>query len=79
MTAKPRNDRITAEAACWPGVEPGTGHRGERAFTVGRHEIRHMPGHRAAALRLPEARQAGALRRRPDTSARSSPARPGFG
>ena len=39
---------ITDEVTSWPEVECGPGRRGEFAFTVGRHEIGHLHGDRAA-------------------------------
>jgi hypothetical protein len=40
--------QITEEVTSWPGVEAGPGRRGEFAFKVGRHEIGHLHGDRAA-------------------------------
>ena len=48
------NERITAEATSWPGVEAGTGKRGEWGFTVGRKEIGHLHGDRAAHFGFPK-------------------------
>jgi len=45
MTA---SERITREVTSWPGVEAGPGRRGEFAFKVGRVEIGHLHGDRAA-------------------------------
>jgi luciferase-like monooxygenase len=42
------SERITDEVTSWPDVEAGPGRRGEFAFTVGRHEIGHLHGDRAA-------------------------------
>jgi hypothetical protein len=39
---------ITDEVTSWPDVEAGPGSRGEFAFKVGRHEIGHLHGDRAA-------------------------------
>ena len=47
------NERITAEVTSWPGVEAATGRRGEWAFTVGRREIGHLHGSRAAHFGFP--------------------------
>jgi hypothetical protein len=33
------SQQITEEATSWPGVEAGSGERGELAFKVGRREI----------------------------------------
>jgi luciferase-like monooxygenase len=43
---------ITDEVAAWPGVDAGPGRRGEFAFKVGRHEIGHLHGDRAAHFGL---------------------------
>jgi hypothetical protein len=45
---------ITDEVTSWPGVEAGTGRRGEFAFTVGRREIGHLHGDRAAHFGFPK-------------------------
>jgi Family of unknown function (DUF5519) len=39
---------ITQEVTSWPGVTAGYGRRGEWAFRVGRREIGHLHGDRAA-------------------------------
>ncbi len=49
------NQRITDEVTSWPGVEAGTGRRGEWAFTVGRKEIGHLHGDRVAHFGFPKA------------------------
>jgi Family of unknown function (DUF5519) len=41
-------DQITEKVTSWPGVEAGTGSRGEFAFKVGRREIGHLHGDHAA-------------------------------
>lgn len=46
--------RITEAVTSWPGVEAGTGSRGEWSFTVGRREIGHLHGDRAAHLGFPK-------------------------
>jgi hypothetical protein len=51
MTA---SEQITREVTSWPGVEAGTGRRGEFAFTVGRREIGHLHGDRAAHFGFPK-------------------------
>jgi hypothetical protein len=48
------SERITEEVTSWPGVEAGPGSRGEFAFTVGRKEIGHLHGDRAAHLFFPK-------------------------
>ena len=49
------NAQITAEVTSWPGVEAGPGSRGEYAFTVGRRQIGHLHGDRAAHFSFPKA------------------------
>lgn len=46
--------RITNEVSSWPGVTSGPGSRGEFAFTVGRREIGHLHGDRAAHFGFPK-------------------------
>ncbi len=46
--------QITEEVTSWPGVEAGPGLRGEFAFTVGRREIGHLHGDRAAHFGFPK-------------------------
>jgi hypothetical protein len=53
-TREGANARITAEVTSWPGVEAGTGKRGEWAFTVGRREIGHLHGDPAAHFMFPK-------------------------
>jgi hypothetical protein len=48
------SERITAEVTAWPGVEAGPGRRGEFAFKVGRREIGHLHGDRAAHFFFPK-------------------------
>ncbi len=48
------SERITEEVTSWPGVEAGHGRRGEFAFTVGRREIGHLHGDRAAHFSFPK-------------------------
>jgi hypothetical protein len=47
------SQRIAAQVASWPGVEAGPGRRGEFAFKVGRREIGHLHGDRAAHFFFP--------------------------
>jgi hypothetical protein len=49
-------ERIAAEVASWEGVEAGPGRRGEYAFRVGRREIGHLHGDRAAHFFFPKER-----------------------
>lgn len=44
---------IIEEVTSWPGVKASQGARGELAFTVGRHEIGHLHGDRAAHFSFP--------------------------
>jgi len=47
------SQRITAEVTSWPGVEAGTGSRGEFGFTVDGREIGHLHGDHAAHFGFP--------------------------
>jgi Family of unknown function (DUF5519) len=51
MTA---SEQITTEVTSWPGVTAGTGSRGEFSFKVGRREIGHLHGDRAAHFGFPK-------------------------
>src|SRR5918999_430946 len=73
------NQQITDEVTSWPGVEAGTGSRGEWAFTVGRKEIGHLHGDRVAHFGFPkqvwhELFEAGRIDYHP-----VFPGKPGFG
>lgn len=46
--------QITDEVTSWPGVEAGPGRRGEFAFRIGRREIGHLHGDRAAHFSFPK-------------------------
>jgi len=48
------SEQITEEVTAWPGVEAGPGRRGEFAFKVGRREIGHLHGDRAAHFFFPK-------------------------
>ena len=48
------SQQITDEVTSWPGVEAGPGRRGEFAFTVGRRQIGHLHGDRAAHFSFPK-------------------------
>jgi Family of unknown function (DUF5519) len=48
------SERITQEVTSWPGVEAGTGSRGEFAFTVGRRQLGHLHGDRIAHFSFPK-------------------------
>ena len=55
MTTETRpSTRIIDEVTSWPGVVAGQGDRGELAFTVGRREIGHLHGDRAAHFGFPK-------------------------
>jgi hypothetical protein len=54
MTRQTASERITEEVTSWPGVEAGPGRRGEFAFTVGRRQIGHLHGDRAAHFSFPK-------------------------
>ena len=47
------SERIIEEVGSWPGVEIGPGSRGELAFKVGRRELGHLHGDRAAHFGFP--------------------------
>jgi hypothetical protein len=49
MTA---SEQITEAVTSWPGVTAGYGDRGEFSFRVGRREIGHLHGDRAAHFAL---------------------------
>ncbi|WP_228430588.1 luciferase domain-containing protein [Baekduia soli] len=54
MTQHPTpSERITAEVGSWPGVQSGTGRRGEFAFRVGDREIGHLHGDLSAHFGFP--------------------------
>jgi hypothetical protein len=57
-TTRTAHDAITDAVTAWPGVEAGTGRRGEWAFTVGGREIGHLHGSRVAHFGFP--REVGA-------------------
>jgi Family of unknown function (DUF5519) len=73
------SERITEEVTSWPGVSAGPGDRGEFSFKVGRREIGHLHGDRAAHFGFPkevwhELHDAGRIDYHP-----VFPGRPGFG
>ena len=51
MTA---SEHITEQVTSWPGVHATTGERGEWSFRVGRREIGHLHGDRAAHFGFPK-------------------------
>ena len=73
------NKTITETVTAWPGVEAGTGSRGEWSFTVGRREIGHLHGDHVLHIGFPkdvwhELYDAGRIDYHP-----VFPGRPGFG
>ena len=55
MTTTPTASRVIAdEVGSWPGVVAGPGRRGEFSFRVGRREIGHLHGDRAAHFGFPK-------------------------
>jgi hypothetical protein len=73
------SQEITDEVTSWPGVDAGPGRRGEFAFRLGRKEIGHLHGDRAAHFGFPkevwaELYEAGRIDYHP-----VFPGRPGFG
>lgn len=48
------SERIVEEVTSWPGVEAGPGSRGELSFKLGRREIGHLHGDRAAHFGFPK-------------------------
>jgi hypothetical protein len=54
MSTNPTADeQITDEVTSWPGVQSGSGARGEFGFRVGRREIGHLHGDRVAHFGFP--------------------------
>ncbi len=51
---QPAGHQITEEVTSWPGIEAGTGSRGELAFKFGRREIGHLHGDRVAHFGFPK-------------------------
>ena len=49
-----KSEQITREITSWPGVEAGTGTRGEFGFRVGRREIGHLHGDHVAHFGFPK-------------------------
>jgi hypothetical protein len=52
--AQTASEQIIEEVTTWPGVEAGPGKRGELAFKLGRREIGHLHGDRAAHFSFPK-------------------------
>jgi Luciferase len=53
-TTRTASQRITEEVTSWPGVHAGLERRGEFSFKVGRREIGHLHGDRAAHFGFPK-------------------------
>lgn len=51
---KSASEQITDEVTSWPGVQAGTGRRGEWAFKVGTRELGHLHGDHAAHFVFPK-------------------------
>ena len=49
------SQQITEAVTAWPGVQAGTGSRGEFAFTLGRRQIGHLHGDHVLHLGFPKA------------------------
>jgi hypothetical protein len=78
-TVELASERISDEVSSWPGVEAGPGRRGECAFRVGRREIGHLHGDRAAHFVFPrdiwlELRWGGRIVEHPAFPGREGPA-----
>ena len=53
-TTRSPSQQIIGEITSWPGVEAGPGRRGEFAFRVGKRELGHLHGDRAAHFSFPK-------------------------
>ncbi|MEA2247746.1 MAG: hypothetical protein QOH46_2275 [Solirubrobacteraceae bacterium] len=53
-TRQTASRQITDAVTSWPGVRAGIGRRGEFGFSVGRREIGHLHGDRAAHFSFPK-------------------------
>jgi hypothetical protein len=70
---------ITDEVTSWPGVEAGSGDRGEFSFRVGRREIGHLHGDHAAHFSFPKQIWADLFEQGRIDYHPVFPGRPGFG
>jgi hypothetical protein len=52
--AQRASEQIIEEVTSWPGIEAGSGRRGEFAFKLGRREIGHLHGDHAAHFFFPK-------------------------
>lgn len=73
------SERITEEVTAWPGVTAGPGRRGEFAFKVGRREIGHLHGDRAAHFGFPKQLWTELFEQKRIDYHPVFPGRPGFG
>jgi hypothetical protein len=73
------SERITEEVTSWQGVTAGPGRRGEFAFKVGRREIGHLHGDRAAHFGFPKQLWVELFEQRRIDYHPVFPGRPGFG
>jgi hypothetical protein len=78
-TTQTASERITEEVTAWPGVEAGTGSRGEFGFRVDGHEIGHLHGDHAAHFSFgkelgPELKRAGRVTDHPVFPGKPGPA-----
>ena len=53
-STKTAGEQIIEEVTAWPGVTAAPGDRGELSFKVGRREIGHLHGDRAAHFGFPK-------------------------
>jgi luciferase-like monooxygenase len=53
-TTQTASEQIIDEVRSWPGVTAGPGRRGELALRLGRREIGHLHGDRAAHFSFPK-------------------------
>ena len=65
-TRRPASERITEEVTSWPGVEAGPGPGASSPSGVGRREIGHLHGDRAAHFSFPKEVWAELFARGPD-------------
>jgi len=54
MSEQRASERITEVVTSWQGVEAGPGRRGEFSFRLGRRELGHLHGDRAAHFGFPK-------------------------
>ena len=78
-TSHTASERITAEVTSWPGVEAGTGERGEFAFKLGRRELGHLHGDYIAHFGFPKQVWADLSEQGRIDYHSAFPGRPGYG